>query len=383
MTPDFVHFLLILYLIYVSDCIVFARASEWILYAPFRGMKWRVKSTDAASGVGGRFWLLRPMLLPLGSSHRLPFPRYSLGRSGVCTGSPLSRSARMGEDARYLDYDAVESVVIHEHEFRVNGETWFKGTRHELEEARTAVESVVASTDREAAVRSWIESRFEAAEKAKEHIANLETRTSLLNLLCSVYAIWLLLFLPVALFLFPPVRLLWNVAVPMLLLHMVCGAVFLRVHAKLLPRERYARWETFFKMFLCPPMMIRACDPINDHVGIPGYPLAVLLSCTDERVWRNPAQRIWRRLFPGRRTALAPEVASAMNEYAAIYRDVMEEALSGKDMDASNFAVDAAGLPGDQRVCPCCETVYRIDVETCSDCGDVPLLEGKGGSNVS
>ena len=383
MDRDFIEFLLILYLIYLSDCIVFARATEWILYAPLRGMKWRVKAADASPAVGGRFWLLRPLLVPLGSSMRLPFIRCALGHSGFCSASPLGRTARMGNDVRYMDYDGVESVEFSDNGFVVKGATWSKGTGHELEEARAAVEALIASSDRPTAVRGWIAASYKTAEKAQERIEDLESRTSILNLLCSVYALWLLLFLPVAFVLLPPVRLLWQVALPLLLLHLVCGGVFLRVHAKRLPAMRVARWETMFKMLLCPPMMLRACDHINDHAGVAGDPLGVLLACTEERIWRSPVRQAWRRLIPRSRSALAPEAAVAMNQYAEAYRSVLESALAAKGIAATALGLAIADIPRGQRVCPCCETVYRNDVERCIDCGDVPLLEGEGVDHVS
>jgi hypothetical protein len=378
MATDFVHFLLILYLIYVSDCFAFARTSEWLLYVPLKGMKWRVKSAESAIAMGGRYWLLRPLGVPLGSSFRLHFSRCSLGFRGLCSVSPLANSARMGGVVRYLDYDAVTSVEIREHVFWVNGEAWFTGSRAELTAARAALKSVMAADDRAGAVQSWIRSLYETGLQADQSIGELDVHTGMLNLCCSVYAIWLLLFVPLALFLFPPARLLWNVAVPLLLLHLACGGLFLRAHAKLLSRERYDRWETFFKLFLCPPMMIRACDPICDQVGIQGDPVAVLLSCCSrKRVWRPVVQQVWRRLIPGERSSWAPEVADAMNEYVSAYRTVMEEVLTEQGIQVREFDLAVPALADGQRICPCCETIYRSGITVCSDCGDVPLLDGR------
>ncbi len=377
MATDFVHFLLILYLIYVSDCFAFARASEWLLYAPLKGMKWRVKSTESAVAMGGRYWLLRPLAVPPGSSFRLSFPRCSLGHDGLCSVSPLALSARMGGAVRYLDYDAVTSVEVRDHVLLVNGEAWFAGTRHELADACAAVESVRAADDRPGAVRAWIRAQYETGLQADQCVGELEEHTGMLNLLCSVYAVWLLIFFPLALFLFPPARLLWNAAVPLLLLHLACAGLFLRAHMKLLPEERYDRWESFFKMFLCPPMMIRACDPICDQVGVRGDPVAVLLACTRERVWRPVVQQVWRRLLPGRRSSLAPEAAQAVNEYAAASRAVLNEVLAEKGVHAREFDLPVPALADGQRICPCCETVYRRGIDACADCGDIPLLEGR------
>lgn len=377
MPPDFIHFLIILYLIYVSDCFVLARSSQILLFSVLRGSKWRVKSTDSTARIGGRFWMLRPLFPPLGTSIRLAFPRCALGGNGFCSVSPLSVSARLDETVRYLDYDAVESVEVRDDALLVNGEFWFKGTKAELAEARNSVESIIRSDDRITAVHQWIRSSYEESWAAKERVSDLEKRTTVLNLFCSIYAVWLLLFLPIAIFRFPPFLLLWAVGAPMLLLHLLCGGLFLRSHAKLLPSDRYARWETFFKMFLCPPMMVRACDPIVDHTGVRGDPVAVMLSCVDEPEWRMHAQRVWRRLIPRQRTGIEPDAAKAMDQYARMYRLVMEEVLTGQGLRVAVFEIDAADMPVGQRYCPCCATVYRNDAELCSDCGGVPLLEGR------
>lgn len=378
MQQDFIHFLLILYLIYLSDCIIFARASEWVVYTCAQGLKRRVKSTDESVVIGRRYWMLRPLFVPLGSSFRLELPRCALGHDGFCSSSPLSNSTHMNAQVRYVAYDEVESIDVRGDTLLVNGEVWFEGAGADLLTIKRGVESVLKKRDRAAAVRRWIRSNYKEGRAFAEQISVVERRTDVLNFMCSIYAIWLLLILPVGMKYFSPVRLLWGIAAPLLLLHCMCAVLFLWAYKRLVSPERGGPWGHFFKMFLCPPMMVRACDVVYDHAVQVSDAVSMLMSVSERSVWAKQVQRIWRRLIPARRLALDPRAAKAMNEFAADYRSVLALELEKYEIDPLSLEVDDSTIPSGERYCPACSTIYRSDVEMCADCGDVPLLNGRG-----
>lgn len=378
MSPDEIHFLFVLYLIYLSDCFVLPRASAVVLYARLRGSKWRIKSTRTAAVFARRFWLLRPLVPPHGSSFRLELFRCALGSEGFCSISPISTPAHMGGDIRYLAYDNVESVDVVDDSFQVNGEEWLKGAPAALKELKLCLDRVLAAGDRTAVVEETIALRFGEGARVNDRLAELEKRTDWLNLLCSIYTLWLLLLLPVMVFRFSMSGLIWGAGVPILLLHLVCGGLFLRVHSILLPREKGHRWESFLKMFICPPMMVRACDSITEQAGLPGDALAIMMATTKESCWRPHLQSAWRRLIPCGHGDLSPETTAAIEEFSATYRSVLKQALLDHGIEPASLEVDPGLIAKEQRICPRCEAVYRDAIGVCGDCGGVRLLNGEG-----
>lgn len=375
MSPDEIHFLLVLYLIYISDCFALPRSSGFMVYSPMNGWPRRVKSTETAAVFGRRYWMLRPWLPPLGASHRLTFPSCSFGKTGFCTVSPISDFAGMNGAVRSVNYAEIETVEVEDDGFFINRELWFKGAPGDLRSLRECLKSVAGADDHSAALHQLLLSRCDQGKNAKVRIKAMEASAALLAFFCSLYALWLLLFLPAVLFRLTSLLLTWGIGA--LVLHFACGFLFLYAHWKLLPEARSQKWETFIKMVLCPPMMIRACDPLMDHAGVPGDPVMALISCVREPVWRPLVQRVWRQLVAGRTLCSDPVAASIAAEYTEVYRSVLENVFAEQGIDPCSFNVDVSGLEPGQCRCPCCASVYRSDAEVCRDCGNVPLLNGR------
>lgn len=375
MSPDEVHFLILLYLIYLSDCFLLPRCSAVMLYSRFSGTKLRVRTTESAAVFARRFWLLRPVFPPLGFSRSLEFARGSFGREGFSSvsvyGTPASGHAA---DERHVRYHEIESVRAEDGCLVINEECWFRF--RDAQALAEDIESVAGSADRPAAIRSVIEKGFARGAEGREEIAANIRRTEWLNVFCSLYALALLVYLPVSLYRLTPLGLLWGVAVPLLLLHLVCGLLFLQAHRAAAGKDRWHRWESLLKMLLCPPMMIRAADVVNDQVEVKGDALAVMMGCVEKEQWMPVAQTIWRSLIPHERSDLAASSALAVMDYAEAYRSVFGEALREAGVNPVCLEVNAEEMPSDQRFCPRCESLYRVDMEFCPDCGGIPLRDG-------
>jgi hypothetical protein len=377
MDPDEIKFYLILYLIYLSDCFILPKSSALMLYSRFRGMKARIKSTRNAGVFAGRFWLLRPLFPPIGESRVLEFTRGSFGVKGYCSISPIGESAADGERARYIAYDDIDTIEVRDLILWINGEKWFSGS-HKLYELKNRIEAIVKSPDRSVAIQQMLESSFAAGREAGDTLAILLKRSEWLNFFCSLYAIILLLFLPFSLFHLPVQRMLWGFAVPTVVLHVICCAVYLIVHKKLLPDEKGHRWEHFFKMFLCPPMLIRACDVIDDRVGIDGDAVAAMMSCSNETMWLPEIGKIWRRLIPCCYERYSTDISEAILGYGEQYRIALKQELESRGIATDSLELDAAAVDAGHKFCPRCEAQFRGDMTECNDCGGVALLAGEG-----
>ncbi len=375
MSADEIRLLLVGYLLLLSDSFLTAHAPALVLYG--WNSRWRIKSTETAFSLGRRYWLIRPLLPPTTPSFLLTLPRCSFGTKGFTTVSPLRDSLWMEEKVFFIPYDEVRSIRVEGHDFRVNGQTWFRGPPVELEKLRLGVEKILKAVQPGEAVRRMIRSEFKLGLKAGKHLANLEKAVMPLNLLCSLYAVVLLVFLPGLLY-FRPARLsFWGIGAVLMGLHLLCGFFFLRIHSGLMPEKYSARWESLFKMSLCPPIMIRACDEINDQVGIPGDSLAMAMSLLDRSRWFPVIQKSWRQLRHQPVYPMDSEIVSAVGEFSSAYLAVFEQSLKGMGLSAADLEVNPAEVPDACSYCPRCGSFYRMGIPTCRDCGELPLVPGR------
>jgi hypothetical protein len=274
-----------------------------------------------------------------------------------------------------LRYDELRNIEVKDGSFYVNGECWLRGTSNELLALQQSVQVIAQSADRPAAIRRQIRNGLAAGTAAAEQIETVEKRIKRLAVICSVYAVWLLLLTPLFIVRYPACWiLLWSTAVPLLIFHLLCGTLFLRAHRALIADAAYARREAFCKMLLCPPMMIRACDSVTSQVRIAGDAAAVLMACAQEVRWRPEIQGLWRRLIYAKFPHFGPDIAQVLGDFTEFYRAEFAEFLRSKNINPSVFEVDPSRIPEGRRCCPCCETLYSEDVSLCCDCGSVELL---------
>jgi len=378
MGVDELYLLLLLYLLYLSDCFFGIHAPALVLYASFRGSQWKAKSTEGAMFLARRYWVLRPLLPPVASSFMLPLSRCSFGAEGFSSISPLSDVPWIEEEIFYIPYDAVKTLNVEGSLFKVNGQTWFRGIPKELEALKLRVQKIVAGPNPAEAVKQLIRADFKSGLKAKKHLTDLEEASISLSWVCSIYALYLLVFLP-AILIFRSATALssWWISTVFIMLHFLCAFFFFRVHSRLLPDKKATRWESLVKMSLCPPLMIRAGDELNDAVGIPGNSLAIAISALDPPEWRPLIQKIWRRLLYVPVYPIPPEHAAAIREFVSTYRSVLEATLGKLGIKPRDLEIDVEKIPVGCRCCPRCGVVYNRSVRLCRDCGGISLLPEK------
>lgn len=348
-----------------------------MLYSRFWGSALRPRHTKGAMALAGHFWFVRPLVPPLGISIRKTLPRCSLGYNGLCSTSPIAISAHTAEPLRFAAYDDIETVEIHGSSFEINGTCWFKGAKHDLLALQQSLNTVLASKDRSKAVCKTIADEFARGSTAPEQLSARLKTCDLLNFFCSLYAICLLVWFPVVLCRLPTEWLLWRVAFPALLLHLICGALFLRTHKKSAPDQKGARWESFVKMLLCPPMMIRACDVVAGSAPLNGDTSAILIAATKSKQWKPVIQNIWRQASPYLRESLQPEEAQAMLDFSNAYRSALSSALKENGIDPASLEIDASTVSSAENYCPRCGAIFNSLTKTCSDCDGMPLLPGE------
>lgn len=154
-------------------------------------------------------------------------------------------------------------------------------------------------------------------------------------------------------------------------LHLIHLTLVFRAHRRLAPEARADRWIEFAKLFLSPPMAIRAGDALSWHRLAEFDPIAVaavMAHADDFAAWIGPV----------RRDLAHPITASGLDGAAgAIVQAERARILAATDALLADMGIEVpdrpAAVPDDGGYCPRCLSTYRRLEGDCGDCPGVPL----------
>jgi len=375
-------FLLILTLLYLSECVCWARRGAALFRRAWTS-RWQMAlhSGVLANDRGELHWLWP--LPPLGTAHVLRAPPFSLTPEGILAGTTevLPGQGRPRLSDRFLRWDEIKTVETEHRRLLINGERfWESDSPYQplrwaklipqlaaLEpaqrEPRLAVE-LAAAFDRAALERSRRE--FEEAARPVRRFTN---------------ALFVLLFLavPGAFWRFGLLPTLWPVLVALGLLVVLATRQFLKAHRRLHPEAGDERFRIGIVVALAPFSAIRAVDALGRSALERFHPLTGAFALLPRAEAEEFARRVWRDLrfpmqpeFPGgNATASAAARWFRERELAAV-----ERFLNSEDVDVGALArppkpTEAVNV----RYCERCESQFTTQGKACADCGHRPLVD--------
>jgi len=375
---DAAGLLLVLAVLYLGDCLVLVHRHGTLFSAPFCGtFRWRLPSGHLGNQQFGLCGL-NP-LPPLGSvflAH--PWP-VSLSEEGVCafTSQTLGDTGRPRQSGTAVLYNDIGSIRAEGKTLLVDDRFFVKcrstrAARNLAETVRTIKEA--SPGDRGNLLDQRLD-RFIQVGAPAEAASLFSRNTATLRNLCNLY--WILVFVIGPLFVkftntgFALPRL----AAAGILLHIAVLAFFYRAHKCLIPGERGQRLEELFKMGLCPPLALRACDAVSLHLLDRFHPLAVATALCSRNEAGAFAARLLRDLQHPVPVDLPP--GDAVRIEAGYRKRLMATVIRflrnyGFDPDA----MLAPPKPEDEdqiTFCPRCRKPYTLTEGRCDDCYGVPL----------
>lgn len=368
--------LLVLSIVYLSDCIIFLHRHSVALVRPWR--RWFPRLP------GNRFGNARGALLglqpfpPLGAVHELAVWPVSISEDGVCAfaGYSFSGSERPPQPATVMRHADISSVTARGHTISVNGKEFVTAHTEAAASELAALISRVAAAPREKKaqiVSDAIDASLDV-KAAADAAAVAASGTVGLRIACIVFWCYIYLLCPALTFAFGLGWLLLPLAAAGLAIHIPIVVWFTRSHRRMFPAERGARLEQVFRMSLCPPMAIRAVDALTRHALWRCHPGAGMLALCDRPEAAAIGSLMLRDLRYPAQMPLEGEAARIEASFRTILSQRFEAMLRGNGIEPRVLPEESHVSSGSRTFCPRCLNVFSLEIGSCQDCINVNLV---------
>src|SRR6185369_16238973 len=366
--------LLILILLYVSDCLIWVKR-ESVAFVSSWGGRWRLQVPPSWLGnANGGILFLNPMP-PAGRiflSHLLPI---SISPSGICAYNlqTLPSEARSPtQTGQFLSFNKINTAAIEGVYLVVNNEKFAKcATSGQAKMLAQLIREIVkaSTTKRTSIVRAWMQKQF-AVEDAAARLEDGKKVIEPIQELSLILFLFLFVFTPTLASIFGLMPLIIPVAVVMVILAVLTGIMFYRAHRQLFPTEGSERFENLIKMILCPPVSIRAADVLTRNLLAEYSPivLASLLAGSGE-------QQFVRAFVLDLRHPLSHEVSDEAAEKTMCW--AVDEQLNlclERFLKPEDLLAPSVREKDSVSYCPRCRCQYVVSETDCPDCPGVALV---------
>ena len=372
--------LLILALIYLSECLVWVRRGA-LAFASWRGNRFSLRPPGTWMGNQRGGLLLSNPLPPLGTVFIVPDLPLSLAPAAVFAYSSvcLDPAGRPWQTARHLSFDEVRNIAVDGRKLLVNGEVFLKAAS--TCSARWLAESLrrlrkSPEPERAAAIKKMLNESLDA-EKLSARWRVFQTRARPIRILSN--GLFVYLFLVVA-------PLIWRfgfgqfglwLLVGMLAQTISIAVLFRRAHQSLYPDAGEERLKAFLTLLLAPPAAIRAPDLLARHLLANFHPLAVAqVLCSPGRFKSFAGQALLDLRYPllpvcptNEPEPMATEQWFRTARQVAAEQFVQRAGLKPDELTAMPGPTE----PANQSCCPRCGAQFVTRTGTCLDCGGRPL----------
>jgi hypothetical protein len=375
-------FLLILTLLYLSECLCWARRGA-ALFRRTRGDRWQLAlhSGVLANDRGDLHWLWP--LPPLGTGHLLRAPPFALTPEGILAGTTevLPGQGRPRLSDRFLRWDELRSVEAEHRRLLLNGERFWEGdSPHEpLRWAKLLPQlAALKPAEREARLAEELAAAFDRTALEQRRTEFDEAARPIRGFSSALFGL-LFLVAPLAFWGFGLLPTLWPALAALLLLVVFSTRRFLQAHRRLHPEAGDERFRIGIVIALAPFSAVRAVDALGRSALGRFHPLTGAFVLLPRAEAEEFARRVWRDLrfpmqpeFPGgNATALAAARWFRERELAAVERFLNSEGVDLEALVRPPKPTESVNV----RYCERCESQFTAQGKSCADCGHRPLLD--------
>lgn len=365
--------LLVLILVYLSDCLIWMKR-ESVAFVSSWGGRWRltVPPSWLGNAKGGLLFLNpAPPAGRIFTSHLLPI---SISPSGICAYNlqTLPTEARSpAQTGQYLSFNQIKKAATDGVYLVVNDEKFAKCATSQQAKMLAGIImelSKTATSKRERVVRAWLERQF-ALDQASLRLEEGKATVGAIQELSVILFLFLYVFAPVLMSVFGVLPLIIPVGVVMVILAVLTGIMFYRAHKRLFPGEGSERFEHLVKMILCPPVAIRAADLLTRNLLADYSPvvLASVLAGAGE-------QQFVRAFVLDLQHPLKHEVVDETAEQTVRWSVAAQLDLCLRFLKPEELLAPSQREEGSISYCPRCRCQYVVSETDCPDCPGVELV---------
>lgn len=378
---DLESLLLILGLIYASECAVWVRLGG-LAFSTWLGKRYRIRFSGGPAGNSRGAFIFAPPLPPLGKlfvSAPLPF---SLSPEALFayTSSALGPAGRPSQTADCLPFDQIKSIRHEAKKLMVNSQLFVKtnsiaSARH-YSKLLTTLQKTKKTQRADAITQAFVRSLD--TKLIKQRLDDYQTHSKLLRLLSNLLFVYLFFCAPLVLWRFGFGNLALILLGLLLAQTISIALIFRRAHKALYPNGAEERFIPFFTMLLAPPTAIRAPDILGRHLLEEFHPLAVAqVLCPPDAFMEFARQVISDLQYPLPPVCPAePSSGAAVETWTrAKWQELLAQFLRANGCSAEELCAPPTPLdPCNRSYCPRCRAQFTTAEGVCLDCGGQKLL---------
>jgi hypothetical protein len=367
--------LLVLVLVYLSDCIIFLRRHSVALVRPWAWWSTRLPNLQLGNAKGALLWV-QP-LPPLGVLHETAVWPFSISEDGICafTGASFTGPDRPPQSGAAFLHADIREVKPVGNAILVNGTPFVSTLTASLATEIASLISAVAVAPRERRTQ-LIADAVDASldvKAARDESAAAVSRTRGLLIACNVLWVYLYVACPALTSLFGLTWLILPLVFAGLLIHIPIVVWFARLHGRACPSERSQRIEQVFRMCLCPPMAIRAVDAVTRHALWRHHPAAAAVALCRRPEAESLAGLTARDLRYPASMPLEGDAARIESSFRSILARRLEAMAAAEGIALRRHPDDSHVAADSRAFCPRCLNVFSVETGVCQDCQNVKL----------
>lgn len=377
---DLQSLVLVVGLIYLSDCLVWVRHGA-IVFRTYTGRRFRILFPGKLWGNQRGAFLFSNPLPPLGAVFTCQLPPFSLSTETAFAYSPaaLDPAGRSIHTGNSISFDTFSNIEVDGRRVLVNGSTFLNavstfGARQVADDLKAV--GTLPQSQRAEKIKLLVQNTLNTKE-VEIRLIEYQTKTRLLRFLSNVlFVILFVVFLPLVLkFGLGPLELMFLAAA--FAQSVVIAILFRRLHKVMYPEAHEERFRGFLTMLLAPPTAIRAPDILARPLFERYHPLAVVKVLANSNEFRRFARRLILDLqYPVLPVCPTdhPAALAAEAYFTGVHRQASEDFLQQCGENVSELiAPEAPSEPANQSFCPRCGTQFVKRSGECVDCGGRPL----------
>lgn len=371
--------ILVLFLLYFVECIVWIPRNSIAVMASFRST-WRYffPSVNLGNAQGG--FLLLDLFPTLGTVFQAqPWP-ISLSSQGVCSyiSQSLTEMGQPKQIAKLFRYEDIQNIKFLGRKILINGKLFVKCVSERAASYLTNLIQHISHQPLAAREEIIFQAIRESLDikKIEQIIKRFRTTSGKLRIYCNVLWFYLFLVCPFLVWYLGFLRVFFPLIPGIILLQYLILSRFHYLYQDLDPGGLQERGTHLLKMSLCPPIAMRAVDIISRDLLDLFHPMAIVTFLCPEKT----AQDFIRKVISDLRYPLRPDFSKELYAVSDWFREVFirifEEFLVTREISIDlimrrNFS------PADKHgsYCPRCYSEYTVSSGQCLDCGGVILLQ--------
>ena len=373
-------------LIYLSDCCFWLKNQSVAFLSPWQ-RKWQAKTSNYLGGNAyGSLIFLNPFP-PFGRIFQCHLSPISFSPTGICTYNlqTLPNTEIKKQNEKFILFDLIEEVLAKDLSLEINQNVFTK-CASSIE--ATTIASFINTAlklnlkERENLIKEFIRKQF-ISKSVAEKLKQFENKTKEIFWLSCIFFVYIFFVIPILVNIFGLAIMFIPVVAIMLTFSIQISIAYYYAHKDLYPDIKQNRIGNIIKMFICPPVAIRARDQLTADLLSSYSPLVVAtqLSFIDTSSF---IRRFIHDLKYPLEHALNDPVSVEISQW---YRKEMKEQciayIKKNELKIPEYEKLFTPPQPDSNCnsyCPRCESQFKKKSGTCPDCPGIELVPYTGGT---